>query len=128
MAIVNFPTHGALEIPAELTFIHPLEARENWTNTGPGFTLGYKITTLEGPAIFGVVHGFVTQRDSSLVVLIWFNETDKYMQLRPDQIQLENTALPPVKILEPPPGQQKTRDRRVSRGVRSWPTPLEEYK
>jgi hypothetical protein len=54
MAIVNFPTHGTLEIPAELTFIHPLEARENWTSTGPGFTLGDKITTLEGPAIFGV--------------------------------------------------------------------------
>jgi len=28
--------------------------------------------------------------DSSLVILIWFNETDKYMQLRPDQIQLDN--------------------------------------
>ena len=54
MAIVNFQTHGALEIPAELTFIHPLEARENWTSTGPGFTLGDKFTTLEGPAIFGV--------------------------------------------------------------------------
>jgi len=108
MAIVNFPTHGTLEIPAELTFIHPLEAREHWTNTGPGFTLGDKITTLEGPAIFGVVHGFVTQSDSSLVVLIWFNETDKYMQLRPDQIQLENTALSPVKIPEPPPGHLNT--------------------
>ena len=101
MAIVNFPTHGTLEIPAELTFIHPLEAKEHLTNTGPGFTLGDKlrftlgdeITTLEGPAMFGVVHGFVTQSDSSLVVLIWFNETDKYMQLRPDQIQLEITYL-----------------------------------
>jgi hypothetical protein len=70
MAKVNFPTHGNLEIPAELTFIHPLEAKENWTSTGPGFTLGDKITTLEGPAIFGVVHGFVTQSDSSPVVLI----------------------------------------------------------
>jgi len=108
MAIVNFPTHGALEIPAELTFIHPLEARDKWTSTGPGFTLGDKITTLEGPAIFGVVHGFVTQSDSSLVVLIWFNETDKYVQFRPDQIQRENTALSPVKILEPPPGQPNT--------------------
>ena len=108
MAIVNFPTHGALEIPAELTFIHPLEARDKWTSTGPGFTLGDKITTLEGPAIFGAVHGFVTQSDSSLVVLIWFNETDKYMQLRPDQIQLENTAQSPVKIPEPPPGHLNT--------------------
>jgi len=70
MAIVNFPTHGDLEILAALTFIHPLEARENWTNSGPGFTLGDKITTLTGPAIFGVVHGFVTQSDGSLVVLI----------------------------------------------------------
>ena len=67
MAIVNFLNHGDLEIPAELTFIHPLEARENWTNTGPGFTLGHKITALEGPAIFGVVHGFVTQSNGSLV-------------------------------------------------------------
>jgi len=108
MAIVNFPTHDDLEIPAELTFIHLLEARENWTNTGPGFTLGDKITTLEGPAIFGVVHGFVTQSDGSLVVLIWFNETDKYVQLRPDQIQRENTALSPVKNLESPPGQSNT--------------------
>ena len=45
MAIVNFPTHGDLEIPAELTFIHPLEAslQGNWTNTGPGFMLGDKL-------------------------------------------------------------------------------------
>jgi len=29
MAKVNFQTHGILEIPAELAFIHPLEAKEN---------------------------------------------------------------------------------------------------
>jgi len=39
MAMVNLTTHGNLEIPAELTFIHPLEAKEHWTSTGPGFTL-----------------------------------------------------------------------------------------
>jgi len=55
-----------------------------------------------------VVHGFVTQSDGSLVVLIWFNETDKYVQLRPDQIQSENTALSPAKNLVPPPGQSNT--------------------
>jgi len=108
MAKVNFPTHGNLEIPAELAFIHPLEAKENWTNTGPGFTLGDKITTLEGPAIFGVVHGFVTQRDSSPVVLIWFNETDKYVQFRPDQIQLDNTVPSTAKSSAPPQGHQNT--------------------
>jgi len=102
MAMVNFPTHGNLEIPAELTFIHPLEAKEHWTSTGPGFTLGDKITTLDGQAIFGVVHGFVTQSDSSPVVLIWFNETDKYMQLRPDHIQLDNTALSSAKLSDQP--------------------------
>jgi len=108
MARVNFPTHGNLEIPAELTFINPLEAKENWTSTGPGFTLGDKITTVEGPAIFGVVHGFVTQRDSSPLVLMWFNETDKYVQLRPDQIQLHNTAPSPAKSSKPPQGHQNT--------------------
>ena len=114
MAIVNFPTHGDLEIPAELTFIHSLAARENWTNTGPGFTLGDEITTLTGPVIFGVVHSFVTQSDGSLVVLIWFNETDKYVQLRPDQIQRENTALSPAKKLAPPPGQSNNGQTRIS--------------
>jgi hypothetical protein len=68
MAKVNFPTHGILEIPAEIAFIHPLEARENWTKTGLQFALGDKITTTEGQAIFGVVHGFVTQLDSSSLV------------------------------------------------------------
>jgi hypothetical protein len=108
MARVNFPTHGTLEIPADLAFIHPLEARENWTKTGPQFTLGNTITTFEGPAMFGVVHGFVTQMDSSSLVLIWFNETDKYVQLRPDQIQLDNTAPPTATPTAPPQGHQNT--------------------
>jgi len=94
MAKVIFPIHGILEIPAEIDFIHPLEARENWTKTGPQFALGDKITTTEGQAIFGVVHGFVTQLDSGSLVLIWFKETDKYQRLRPDQLQPDNTALP----------------------------------
>jgi len=68
--------------------------------TGPQFALGDRITT----HIFGVVHGFVTQPDSSLRVLIWFNETDKYQQLRLDQIQPNNTALPTA----PPPGNYNT--------------------
>jgi len=116
MATINFPTHGDLEIPADLTFIHPLEAslQGNWTNTGPGFMLGDKITTLKGPATPGVVHGFMTQSDGSLVVLIWFNETDKYVQLRPDQIQSENTALSPAKNMVPPPGQPNTRQTCIS--------------
>jgi len=108
MAKVNFPTHGILEIPAEIAFIHPLEARENWTKTGPRFTLGDKISTSEGPSFFGVVHGFVTQIDSSSSVLIWFNETDKYVQLRPDQIQLDDTALPTVTPKAPPQGLHNT--------------------
>jgi len=72
MATVNFPTHGDLEIPAELTFIHPLDAslQGHWTSYGPGFVMGDKITTLQGPAGPGVVHGFMTQSDGSLVVLI----------------------------------------------------------
>jgi len=108
MVKVKFPTHGILEIPAEIAFIHPLEARENWTKTGPRFTLGDKITTLEVPAIFRVVHGFVTQMNSSSLVLIWFNETDKYVQLRPDQIQFDDTALPTATPTAPPQGHQNT--------------------
>ena len=74
---VNFPTHGDLEIPAEPTSIQPLDARlqENWTGSGPSFVMGEKITTLQGPAGPGVVHGFMTQNDGSSAVLIWFNET-----------------------------------------------------
>jgi len=86
MVTVDFSTHGALEILADLTFIHPLEARKNWTKKGPQCTLGDKISTSARPAMLGVVHGFVTQMDSSSTVLIWFNEADKYVQLRPDQI------------------------------------------
>jgi len=87
MARVNFTTHGILEIPAELTFIHPLEATANWTEKGPQFVFGERITTKEVQPTFGLVHGFITQSNGSSLVLIWFNETDKYQQLRPDQIQ-----------------------------------------
>ena len=96
MATVHFPTLGDLEIPAEPTFIHVLEANRepNWTDTGPDFTMGDRIITLQGPVGPGVVHGFMTQEDGSIAVLIWLNETDGYMQIRPDQIQKENAALP----------------------------------
>jgi len=104
MAKVDFPTHGALEILADLTFIHPLENRENWTKTGPQFILEDKISTLARPAMLGVIHGFVTQMDGSSTVLIWFNDTDKYVQLRPDQIQLGHTAPPTTNPLTPPQG------------------------
>ena len=46
----------------------------------------------------------VTQPDGSLLVLIWFNETDRYQQLKLDQIQPDNTALP----VAPPPGSHNT--------------------
>jgi len=104
MVTVDFPTHGALEILAELTFIHPLENRENWTKNGPQFTLGDKISISARPAMLGVVHGFVTQMDGSSTVLIWFNDTDKYVQLRPDQIQLGHTAPPTTNPLTSPQG------------------------
>ena len=58
--------------------------------------------------MFGVVHGFMTQRDSSSLVLIWFNETDKYVQLRPDQLQLDNTNLSTTKPLTPSQGHLNT--------------------
>jgi len=45
----------------------------------------------------------VTQPDNSLLVLIWFNETDRYQQLRLDQIQPDKTALPTA-----PPGNRNT--------------------
>jgi len=112
MAKVNFPIHGILKIPAEIAFIHPLEARENWnwTKTGLQLALGDKITTTEGQAIFVIVHGFVTQLDSSALVLIWVNETYKYQQFRPDhwQIRPDNTALPTAPLMAPPPGHHNT--------------------
>jgi len=94
MATADFPTHGSLEILMDLNFIHPLETLGNWSETGPQFTLGNKISTLAKPVMLGVVHGFVTQRDGTSTVLIW-SDTDRYVQLRPDQIQLGHTA-PPV--------------------------------
>ena len=39
MATVDFPIHGSLEMLMDLSFIIPLEAQENWTQTGPQFTL-----------------------------------------------------------------------------------------
>ena len=56
--------------------------------------MGDRIITLQGPAGQGVVHGFMTQVDDSIAVLIWLNETDKYIQIRPDQVQKENAVLP----------------------------------
>jgi len=93
IATVEFPTHGSLEILMDLSFIHPLEALENWSKTGPHFTLGNKISTLAKPVMLGVVHGFVTQMDGTFTVLIW-SDADRYVQLRPDQIQLGHTASP----------------------------------
>ena len=108
MAKVNFPTHGVLHIPAEFAFIHPLKAKDNWTRNGPRFTIGDKIATLVGPAMFGVVHGFVTQMDGSLLALIWFNETEKYVQLSPDQLRPDVPPPPTAKPLAPPQGHQNT--------------------
>jgi len=87
MATVNFPTHGPLEILMDLSFINPLEALANWTETGPKITLGDKISFLWTPVTHGVVHGFVTQTDGNSAVLIW-SDTDRYVQYRPDQISL----------------------------------------
>ena len=93
MATVEFPTHGSLEILMDFSFIHPLEAQENWSKTGPQFTLGNKISTLSTPVLHGVVYGFVTQMDGTSTVLIW-SDADMYVQLRPDQIQLGHLASP----------------------------------
>jgi len=90
----GFKTHCTLEIPAEITFIHPLEAKENWVATGPQYELGNKITTLAIGNVIGIVHGFVIQPDKSLLVLVWFNKMDRYQQLRPDQIRSDKATLP----------------------------------
>ena len=66
--------------------ITPLEARADWTEKGPQFTLGDMICSLATPVTHGVVHGFVTQADGTVAVLIW-TDTDRYTQYRPDQIQ-----------------------------------------
>jgi len=81
MATVDFPTHDPLEILMDLSFINPLEALENWTKTGPKFTLGDKISSLATPVAHGVVHGFVTQIDGTSTVLIW-SDADMYVRLR----------------------------------------------
>ena len=54
--------------------------------------------------MLGVDHGFVTQMDGSSTVLIWSNDTDYYVQLRPDQIQFGHTAPPASIPLTPPQG------------------------
>jgi len=95
MATVHFQILGRLEIPAEQTFIHVLEANcaSNWAPTGPEFTMGDRIITLQEPVGQGVVHGYMTQEDGSTAVLIWLNETVKYIQIRPDQVQRDIAAL-----------------------------------
>jgi len=108
MVCVNFKTKGTLEIPAEFSFIHPLEATTNYASTGPQFALGERITTLDTQPIPGVVHGFITPLNGSLIVLIWFNETDKYQQLRPDQIQSATTNPPLTPPQAPPTGKHNT--------------------
>ena len=112
MATVYFPTLGDLEIPAEPTFIHILEANHapNWTDTGPDFRMGDRIITSLKPAGQGVVHGFMTQEDGSIAVLIWLNETVKYIQIRPDHVQKEIAALPiaemeTLPLMQPPSAQ-----------------------
>ena len=57
MATVNFPTHGSLEILMDPNVITPPEARADWTETGPQFTLGDMICSLATPVTHGVVHG-----------------------------------------------------------------------
>jgi len=97
MAMVVFPDHGPLEILMDTSCINPLESRADWTETGPKFTLGDKISSLATPVAHGVVHGFVTQTDGTLAVLTW-SDTDMYIQYRPDQIQhgpLAPTVLKP---------------------------------
>jgi len=91
-----------------MAFIHPLEATANWTEKGPQFVFGERITTKEVQPTLGVVNGFVTQSNRKLLVLIWFNETDKYQQLRPDQIQPDKTTLPTVPLMPTPTGNQNT--------------------
>jgi len=87
MARVEFKAHGTLEIPAEIKFIHPLESRENLVPTGPQYEFGDKITTLAVGSVTGIVHGFVIQPNRNLLVLVWFNEMDRYQQLSPDHIK-----------------------------------------
>jgi len=87
MATVYFPNHGSLEILMDSNVITRLEARADWTATGPQFTLRDMICSLATPVTHGVVHGFVTQADGTVAVLIW-TDTDRYTQYRPDQIQL----------------------------------------
>jgi len=85
-ASVYFQNHGLLEILMDSSVITLLEAQAHWTETGPEFTLGDMISSLATPVTHGVVHGFVTQADGTIAVLIW-TDTDRYAQYRPDQIQ-----------------------------------------
>jgi len=45
MARVEFKDHGILEIPAETSFIHPLESGENLSGEGTQYVLGVKLST-----------------------------------------------------------------------------------
>ena len=79
MATIFFPTHGSLEMLMDPSVITPLEARAQWTEIGPLFKLRDMISTLTTPVTHGVVHGFVTQVDGTVAVLIR-TDTDQYAQ------------------------------------------------
>ena len=100
MAMVHFHNHGLFEILMDSSVITPLEARADWAETGPKLTLGDMIVSLATPVTHGVVHGFVTQADGTMAVLIWSN-IDKYAQYRPDQIQLGPLGLLALDPLNP---------------------------
>jgi len=93
MATVHFHIHGPLEILMDPSVITLLEARAHWTETGPRFKLGDMISSLTTPVTHGVVHGFVTQAEGTVAVLIR-TDTDKYTQYRPDQVQHGPLGLP----------------------------------
>jgi len=100
MATIHFPIHGSLEMLMDSNVITPLAARADWIKTGPKFALGDMISSLATPVTYGVVHGFVTQADGAVAVLVW-TDTDKYAQYRPDQLQSGTLGLPAVDPLNP---------------------------
>ena len=100
MATVDFPAHGRLELLLDPSVITLLEARAQWAELGPTFKLGDMISTLTTPVTHGVVHGFVTQTDGSVAVLIR-TAADQYTQYRPDQVQAGPLGLPVLDPLTP---------------------------
>jgi len=84
-----------LEMLMDSNVITPLIARTDWIKTGPKFALGDIISSLATPVTYGVVHGFVTQADDTVAVLVW-TDTDRYAQYRPDQLQPGIVGLPVV--------------------------------